>query len=84
MLSFRSVLRARTAAEPSAAGVLPEIDEAVGSPLVPCNNLRGRWITAEDGKLELRWDLPEPSLDAVTRLTPRTLIAPAHRTRRSA
>lgn len=60
MLSFRSVTRTRAARSVAAETVAPEVDEVVETPLVPCNNLRARWITTEDGSLELRWDLVQP------------------------
>lgn len=60
MLSFRSVrlLRGEHRVEFSAA---PEAADVVESSLVPCNNLRAHWVTAADGKLELRWELDSPA-----------------------
>lgn len=37
---------------------MPGLDGVHDSPLVPCNNLQARWVTAANGKLELRWELP--------------------------
>ena len=52
------------------------------APLVPCTNLRGRWIIGENGKLEMRWELDEPT--PVTDLRDRrTLLRPGS-SRRSA
>ena len=59
MLSFRSVLR-RGSVDPTVApAAMPGLDGVHDSPLVPCNNLRARWVMTESGKLELRWELPQ-------------------------
>jgi hypothetical protein len=38
---------------------MPGLDAVHESPLVPANNLRAHWVVAENGKLELRWELPQ-------------------------
>ena len=60
MLGFRSVRRLRASLRAEAAAVTPSTDELVETPLVPSNNLRAHWVTARDGKLELRWELDAP------------------------
>ena len=57
MWGFRSVRRLRESQRAEAAAVMPSVDEVVETPLVPCNNLRAHWVTGQDGKLELRWEL---------------------------
>jgi hypothetical protein len=56
MWGSRTSNRARAEAE----AALPVEDEAVETPLVPCNNLRAHWEIGADGKLAMRWDLVEP------------------------
>jgi hypothetical protein len=58
MLSFRSVLR-RGSVESVAPSVAMPVLDGHRESLVPCNNLRARWVVAENGKLELRWELPQ-------------------------
>lgn len=58
MLSFRSVLRRGSVESVAPSVALPGLD-GHREPLVPCNNLRARWVVAENGKLELRWELPQ-------------------------
>jgi hypothetical protein len=58
------------------------VDAAVEAPLVPCTSLRGRWIVGEDGKLEMRWELDEPT--PVTDLRHRRSLPSHGSTRRSA
>ena len=58
MLSFRSVLRRGSVESVAPSVAMPGLDAEPES-LVPCNNLRARWVVAENGKLELRWELPQ-------------------------
>lgn len=58
MLSFRSVLRRGPVESVAPSVAMPGLDGR-GEALVPCNALRARWVVAENGKLELRWELPQ-------------------------
>ncbi len=44
---------------------MPQVEDVVETPLVPCNNLRAHWVKTAEGNLELRWELD--GADARTR-----------------